>query len=358
MKSLSVRVIAPSLLLVGTVLSPLQAWSMDEMTDSQLSTATGQDGITVLIAPPTLTSAQNTSLGVTQANGLQIGAIVLHDKNGFTGYTSAGALVFGDAKQANSANTAGVQVGVFASTPIKLTIDASNGKVLTGSGGTSPVLNLKVALPADLMVRTGDVSVDVSNRTGIAVGAAGATKANAAIGGTAGKAFKIMNSMDIAFGGAAISLNLQFGNTPQGGMISFGTLNIPSITFSGLSLVSPNGGVSPSQLAMTPTITNLDLTGAKIDAVADMGLALGASSTGVGGLIYSDTSLTVGGVQLNNVTAGTNGGAASATIVVPGSNLFANGTTTAANGMLNAPMGSFGVTNMTVTNLKIGVSGM
>lgn len=348
MKCLSVRVIAPSLLLVGTVLSPVLAWSMDEMTDSQLSTTTGQDGITVLIAPPKLTAAQQSVAGqpvLTQTNGLIVGAAILHDKDGFTGYTSAGALVFGDAKQANAANAVGIQSGVYASTPIKMTIDSSNGKVATGLGGTLPVLNVNVALPTDLLIRTGDVSLDVSSRSGIAVGAAGATTANAAIGGTTGKAVKIMNSTDIAFGGTAISLNLQLGHTPQGGMISFGTLNIPSITFSGLSLASPNGGVSPSQLAMTPLITNLDLTGAKIDAVVDMGLALGGSSTGIGGVIFSDASLTIGEVKLNNVMAGN-------TCAAPCTGA------TIAQGMANASLGSFGVIGMTATNLRIGVSGM
>lgn len=345
MKCLSVRVIAPSVLLVSTVLSPVLAWSMEAMSDSQLSITTGQDGITVLIVPPTLTAAQKSVAGqpvLTQTNGLIVGAAILHDKDGFTGYTSAGALVIGDAKQANAANAAGIQAGLYASAPIKLTIDASNGKVLTGLGGILPVLNVNVALPSDLLIRTGDVSLDVSNRTGILVGATGATKANAAIGGTTGKAIKILNSMDIAFGGTAISVNLQLGHTPQGGMISFGTLNIPSITFSSLSLASPNGGVAPSQLVMTPLITNLNLTGAQIDAVADMGLALGGSSTGVGGVILSDSSLTVGGIQLNNVTAGTVG----ATSI----NIAPN--------MANASLGSFGITGLTATNLRIGVSGM
>jgi hypothetical protein len=49
----------------------------------------------------------------------------------------------------------------------------------------------------------------------------------------------------------------------------------------------------------------------------------------------------VGGLQLNDVTAGTSG------------NSNAN-----FGGMKNASMGSFGISNMTVSNLKIGVSGM
>lgn len=348
MKCLSVRVIAPSLLLVSTVMSPVLAWSMEEMTDSQLAKTTGQDGITVLIAPPKLTAAQQSVAGqpvLTQTNGLIVGAAVLHDKDGFTGYARAGALVIGDADQANTLNATGVQAGLYASTPITLTIDASNGKVTSGIGGAAPVLNIGVALPADLLIRTGDVSMDVSNRNGIAVGVAGATVANAAIGGTTGKAVKIMNSMDIAFGGTALSFNLQFGNVPQLGMLSFGTLNIPSITFSGLSLASPNGGVSPSQLAMTPSITNLNLSGAKVDAVVDMGLALGGASTGIGGVIFSDASLTIGEVKLNNVMAGN-------TCAAPCTGA------TIAQGMANASLGSFGVIGMTATNLRIGVSGM
>lgn len=341
MKCLRVRVIATSLLLVSTVLSPIVAWSMDAMTDNQLSATTGQDGVTLLIDMPKLAVA-DVSAGVTRTNGLVVGAVVLHDKDGFTGNTSAGALVFGDAKQANTANAAGIQAGLYASNPIVVKIDASNGQPALGTGGTKPILNIGVALPSDLLIRTGDVALDVSNRTGIVVGSAGATNASAAIGGTTGKAIKILNSMDISFGGTAISVTLQLGHTPQGGMISFGTLNIPSVTFSSLSLASPNGGVAPSQLVMTPLITNLNLTGAQIDVVADMGLALGASSTGVGGVMFSDSSLTVGGIQFNNVTAGTVG--ATSINIAPS--------------MANAPLGSFGVTNMTVTNLKIGVSGM
>lgn len=389
MKSLSVRVIAPSLLMVGAVLSPVLAWSMDEMTDSQLSTTTGQDGITVLIGLPTLTASDKaagfvgtaavaavvgppavpavpasanyeTFNALTQKNGLKIGAVLLHDKDGLgasSTYNKGGALIFGDASQSNSTNAVGVQMGFYASAPIAITLDASgNGLAVAATAGgrpvngTAPVLNIGISLPADLLIRTGDVSVDASNRNSaanpIAVGASGATIANALIGGTAGKAVKIMNSMDVSFGGQAIAFNVQLGSTPQGGMISFGTLKISTINFSSLSLASPNGsGVSASQLSMTPTITDLDLTGLTIDVVKNVGTALGGTpANGLqsqGGLLFSDNSFTVGGIQLTNVTAGQSG--------LSNANF---------GGMQNAPMGSFGITNMNVTNLKVGVSGM
>jgi hypothetical protein len=336
MKCLSARYVAPSLLLVSATLSSALTWSMDTMSDVQLATTIGQDGITVLIAPPKL----GTALASGQTNGLVIGAALLHDKDGFTGYTSAGALILGDAHQANAANAVGVQMGVYASSPVSVKIDASSGLAAHGLGGTAPVLNINITLPSDLLIRTGDISVGVSNRAGVAVGAAGATAANAAVGGTSGVAYKIMNSSDIAFGGST-SLNLQLGNTPQGGLLTLNSFNIPSITF-GLSLASPNGGaVASANLTASTVITNFNLTGAKIDAVTDLGLALGGSATGVGGLILQDSSFTVGSLQLNNVTAGTSG------------NANAN-----FGGMSNASMGSFGISNMTVSNLRIGVSGL
>ena len=339
MKCLSVRHVAPSLLLVGAALSSALAWSMDEMSDSQLSTTTGQDGITVLIAPPTLTTAQKNVAGqavLTQTTGLIVGAALLHDKDGFAGYTSAaGALIIGDASQANTANAVGVQMGLYASSPIAVTIDASNGKTTSGLGGTKPVLNVNIALPSDLLIRTGDLSVGVSPRKGLA-----ATAANASIGGTTGIAYKIMSSADLALG-VATSLNIQLGNSPQGGLLTLSSFNIPSISFT-LNLVSPNATpATTSNLTASAVITNFNLTGAKVDAVTDMGLALGGASTGVGGLILQDTSFTVGGLQLNNITAGTSGTS-----------------DTTFGGMKNASMGSLGVTNMVVSNLKIGVSGM
>ncbi|MDE2421851.1 MAG: hypothetical protein KGO49_11815 [Gammaproteobacteria bacterium] len=352
MRCLSVRRVAPSLLLVGATLLSALAWPMDEMSDNQLATTTGQDGITVLIAPPKLGAV----LATGQTNGLVIGAMLLHDKNGFAGFTSGGALIFGDASQANAANATGVQMGIYASSPIQVVMDASNGQAASGTGGTKPLLNINVGLPGDLLIRTGDISIDASNRNSaanpIAVGATGATAANAAIGGTQGYAYKIMSSIDIALG-VATSLNIQLGNTQQGGLLKFSNFNIPSLSL-GLNLVSPNGGtVAASNLTASVVMTNLNLTGAVVDAVQDMGLALGGSSTGVGGLILQDAQLgcastdttcktnTPMSMVVNSVTVGTSG--------------VSDGT---FGGSKNASMGSFGLTNVSVSNLKIGVSGM
>ena len=228
------------LALVTAIATSGSAFAMQSMDDAALGNTTGQDGITILLAPPTLSTAQQTALGVTQTNGIQIGAAVLHDKDGFTGNLGGGAIILGDAKQANTANTAGVAMGIFGSSPIAVTIDTSNGQAATGTGGTKPILNIGVALPTDLLIRTGDISVDGSARAGIATGAAGATVANAATGGTTGNSVKILNSLDIALGGA--SLNIQLGNTQQSGitpgqttMIKMAGTIAGGLTISGLS---------------------------------------------------------------------------------------------------------------------------
>ncbi|GAC1609123.1 MAG: hypothetical protein NVS3B3_15010 [Aquirhabdus sp.] len=296
------------------------AYAMQSMDDAALSDTTGQDGITILIGPPTLTAAQKTALGVTQSNGLLIGAAVLHDKDGFAGSLGGGAIVLGDAKQANAANAAGTAMGIFGSTPISVTIDASNGQAATGLGGTKPILNIKVGLPADLLIRTGDIGVDGTARAGIATGAAGATIANAATGGTTGNYVKILNSMDIALGGA--TMNIQLGNTQQAGVTAGQTTMIKAagtitggLTISNIGLIDANtlnpavgqfggGTLGVSTLTLKDTgAANLTL-GAAIDVVADADTIFGTGAVPTkGGLI-----ITVGGaandIMMQNVTLG------------------------------------------------------
>ncbi len=336
LKKIHVIVFVP--VLAAGVLVSNTAWSMDSLSDTQLAATTGQDGISLLITPPTLATA----LASGQTTGLKIGAALLHDKDGFTGYTSAGALIFGDASQSNAANAVGTQMGIYGSSAIPVVVDASGG-----SG--APKINISIQTPADFLFRTGDVSLGVSARTGIAVGAAGATVANASIGKTTGAAYKIMNSLDVGLG--AVTLNLQLGSAPQGGMLKFTNFNIASINFYGtkVSLASPNAGAEPaSQLSFTPVVSNLNLTGAIVDVVANMSTAV-AGFPATGGVILQTASASIGNFAMNDLTAGTSGSTSTTT--------FSSGTKF-ADGMLNAPLGSFGVAGMTVTGLKVGVSGL
>lgn len=302
------------LALVSAIATSGSAFAMQSMDDAALSDTTGQDGITILVGPPRLAAP----LATGQTNGIVIGAAVLHDKDGFAGNLGGGAIILGDASQANAANAVGVQMGIYGSTPIKVTIDASNGQAATGTGGTKPILNVNVSLPPDLLIRTGDISVDGSARAGIATGAAAATIANAATGGTTGNAVKILDSMDIALGGA--SLNIQLGNTQQSGvtlgqttMIKMSGVITGGLTISGLGLKDANtynpvvgqfggGTLGVSTLTIKDAgAANLTLSAA-VDVVADASQAFGGPVSGVGGLI-----ITVGGnndIMMQNITLG------------------------------------------------------
>ncbi len=308
------------LALVSAIVSCGSAYAMQSMNDAALSDTTGQDGISIRIAPPTIAGGVTTTGDtLTRTNGIVIGAAVLHDKDGFTGSLGGGAIILGDAHQANTANAVGTQMGIYGSRPISVTIDASNGQAATGTGGTKPILNVAVSLPADLLIRTGDISVDGSARAGIATGASGATAANAATGGTTGNAVKILNSMDIALGGA--TLNIQLGNTQQSGitpgqttMIKLGGSIAGGLSISNLSIHDANtynptagqfggGDLGVGMLTVTDhASSNLTLSSA-IDVVADVSQAFGGPATGVGGLV-----ITCGGpasdIMMQNVTLG------------------------------------------------------
>jgi len=309
------------LTLVTAIASCGSAYAMQSMDDAALSSTTGQDGITIIIAPPTIAGGVTTTGDtLTRSNGIVIGAAVLHDKDGFAGSLGGGAIIIGDAKQANAANTAGTQIGVYGSGGIIVNIDASNGQATTGLGGTAPVLNINVALPADLLVRTGDISVDGSARAGIATGAAAATATNAATGGTTGKAVKVLNSMDIALGGA--TLNIQLGNPQQAGitpgqttMISLGGTIKGGLSIANLSLHDGNtfnpavgqfggGDIGVSLTTIKDTGGTKLTLAAAVDVIADASVipALGAAA-GVGALVVT-TGGPASDIMMQNVTLG------------------------------------------------------
>jgi len=310
------------LALVTAIASCGSAYAMQSMDDATLSDTTGQDGITVVIAPGTAalgilattpgatTSAAGVALnGVTYVGGIAIGAAVLHDKDGISGTDSGGAIILGDAHQANTANAVGTEMGIYADGGITLNIDASGGGAAGTVSGTAPVLNVQVVLPSHLLIRTGDISVDGSNRGAIATGAAGDTAANLATGGTTGNAVKILNSMDIGMGGA--TLNIQLGNTPQGAMIKATGTITGGITIAGLSLHDAstslggfNGDLGVGHIYVHDA-TGANLTvGASIDVVSDVaGYLTNGVQTSAGGLVVTSTG-PASNIMLQNVTLG------------------------------------------------------
>lgn len=209
------------LALVSAMVLSSSAFAMQSLDDSELSSTTGQDGITIVLG--------------TATDGIVADAIVVHDNDGVGsgnfGVTtsSAGAIVLGKQGVANS-STAGSDFSITGGDiTVKVDADGNAGK---------PVLNVNVGLPTALSIKTGDIYVAESG--GIAAAAAGQY--------TQGTAAKILDSVEIALSGA--KLNIQLGNAPQGAMMKLsGTIG---------------GGLQINNLSLYQPTTTTAVTGATI----------------------------------------------------------------------------------------------
>jgi hypothetical protein len=344
MKDAELKVVATGVLLVGSMLLSVPAWSMDELSDGQLSETTGQDGVTILVKIP--------------ASNINIDQVAVFDGDGFAGQASPGALVMG--KNANGAGVAagtlptlGNGLSVGASGTIALVVDASGGGIAGATTGTAPVLNVGIKLPSALTLVTGDLGIAAAS------GAVGSFKVNANTT-TGSGVVKIMGSSTLTVNLAGNPLiNFQLGTPGQGAIFKFSSFNISSIVYgTPISFESPNGGVGASRLTMTPTLTGLDLSGSTLGiyTAANLNTAFGltAGTLTAGGFLFQPgaTPLTITTFSLDTVTAGTVG--ATSTGVTTGVPLGS----TFASTMTNASMGSFGATGISVSGLKIGISGM
>lgn len=226
----------PQLALVSAIAISGNAMAMQALDDESLSAATGQDGITLYIAPPTPTAAlQAAGFDLaTYSGALTIQNVFIHDKDGVNGLTAgnpatavvpladsaAGAIVLGNPNGTNGLVIAG-------SAGIKVDIDAD-------SNGGDPLLNVKVALPTKLTVRTGDIGVATSNRVN------GTLASNTVLRGIdAAEYNKILNSIDIELGGT--ELNIQLGAEAQGAMIKVAGSITNGLTITGLELFDGAG---------------------------------------------------------------------------------------------------------------------
>lgn len=229
----------PQLALVSAIAISGNAMAMQALDDDSLSAATGQDGITLYIAPPTPTAALIAAgFGTaTYSGALTIDNVFIHDKDGVNGLTAgnpptavvplansaAGAIVLGNPNGTNGLVIAG-------SAGIKVDIDAD-------SNAGDPLLNVKVKLPTTLTVRTGDIGVATSNRLN------GTLASNTVLRGIdAAKYNKILNSIDIELGGT--ELNIQLGAEAQGAMIKVAGSITNGLTISGLELFDTKTGTA------------------------------------------------------------------------------------------------------------------
>jgi len=241
------------------------AFAMEAMDDESMASATGQDGITILIAPGTKTGTQLAALGVSEATldaidvggvtntggtaqtstdlsykGLSISSIVIHDDDGIAGRGNSGALVIGTGGADSTA--------VFAddTSPIVVSIDMigdANGDNAT----TDPMLNVAITTPT-LAISTGDIYVADSNAVANEAvvgrdtnGDGDATDAEID-GTTNSNRIKILSGLEIIMG--ASTTTIQLGSENQGGMIAMNTTLIGGLTINNFELFDANSGGS------------------------------------------------------------------------------------------------------------------
>lgn len=211
------------LALVSAIAVSGNAMAMQALDDTQLASTTGQDGITLTIKPPvkpfTPVGGATANMGV-----IDIDHIYVHDKGGLAnadgGTDTSGAITLDGFAIAGNA-------------PIVVKIDAD------GNAGDA-FLNVNVALPSELIIRTGDIGVAQSNRV---AGDAATVK-----GIVAGSQNQVLDSIDLKLGGA--TLNIQLGSEVQAGnvnattMIKAGGTITNGLSISGLTL-RDSAGVAP-----------------------------------------------------------------------------------------------------------------
>ena len=279
------------------------AFAMEAMDDESMAAATGQDGITILIAPGTRTAAELTALGVSAASqtaidlttngvpgadgvfkGLSINQVVIHDDDGWTvaqGGTAAtansGAIVIGDGTAADS-------TVVFAdnASPISVVIDAV-GDSDSGVALDQPMLNVAISTP-QLGIKVGAVYVADSNS------ANGATVALDTDGTAHDTRVKIMNKMEIILG--AMTTNIQLGNETQGGMIAINASLIGGLSIADFATNDANSGgsIAASSLKM------VDAGGANLTA------SVVINANGTAGVLGEGLYVTI--AQLGHATNG------------------------------------------------------
>lgn len=231
-------------LAAAVALVPTAGFSMEVLDDSALSSVTGQDGVEINIA----------------SSG--IGAdIVIHDKDGFAGALSDGAIVMDG----------------FLLTPgaggININIDAGDQTVAGAAG--SATLNINVTIPTGTQIVTGAVQVGNSGRDD--------TPAN----WNAANAQTVMDSMTITLGTTA--LNIQLGNELQNvanttaatEMIAISTqIGNGGIAITGFGL-NDNDPAASGKIG-TAGVTRIINTGADdATGVLDVGIGINATAAGL-----------------------------------------------------------------------------
>lgn len=248
--------------LVSAIAVSGNAMAMQAMDDQSLSAATGQDGITIKIAPQTTDTGWRTWVGglSNAANikgGMHISKVYVHDTDGLTG--SLGTP--GQAASGTTPAVAPVGTGVATATAGAISIDgvdlAAQGPIVVkidsdGNGNTSKsaVLNVNVALD-DTTIKLGEIGVIKSNRDAVAK--------TWGVDTAAGSYNKILNPLSVRMG--PTTMNIQLGAQPQGAMIKIAGTMTGGLSISGLELFDTDGVAGFSSTDADPTKAALGTPG-------------------------------------------------------------------------------------------------
>jgi len=322
------------LALVSAIAMTSSAFALEAADDATLAAATGQDGITILVAPGTMTRAGITDdpltvgtvegLGVSRTTfdqldlagpggpgadltvkGLSINQVVVHDDDGLgtlgvDATANSGALVIGD-------GTAGDSTVVFADNtlPIRIDIDMV-GNAVDASAGNGAMLNVRISTPTlaikqgSVYVANSDAAPDDFDADGVAAGAPDADTLDDANGSSHSGRIKIMNGMEIVLGATVI--NVQLGREAQGNMVSVNASIIGGLTINNLETLDQGGAIRGGGIR-ADSLSIKDSAGANLTAnvVADVAAALPGGDTS-GGLVATIVSLgDAGGANLTLV---------------------------------------------------------
>ena len=261
------------------------AFAMEAMDDESMASATGQDGITILVKPGVMSDATVSGMGVSTTTrnlidnaaagyyansddtfaGLSIGSIVIHDDDGVgTGATAnSGALVIGGGYDKNGDGDfldAGDKTTLLDRTV--LVADGSKGIVIDvdmvgshdGTGTGTAMLNVKISTPR-LGIKTGDIYVANSDAVAEVVGVdansdgdyldVGDTAPVDDVDGTStsGK-IKIMSGLELVVGEATTTI--QLGTEAQGHMVVANTTLVGGLTINNLEVFDAGGTLNPT----------------------------------------------------------------------------------------------------------------
>lgn len=313
------------LALVSAIAMTSSAFALEVADDETLSAATGQDGVTILVAPGARTTADlevsATGLGVSAATlaqidavvvagnpgtagvfkGLSINQVVVHDDDGYGGQPSAtgnsGALVIGD-------GSVGDSTVVFANDnqPIRIDIDMV-GVATDAAAGNGAMLNVRITTPTlaikqgSVYVANSDAASDEYDADGVLGGAADGIDGQE--GSSHSGRILIMNGMEIVLGGTTI--NVQLGREAQGNMVSVNASIIGGLTINNLETLDQGGAIRGGGI-YADSLTIRDAGGANLTAnvVADVaGDIDGPGPDTFGGLVVTIA-------QLGDATNGAN----------------------------------------------------